>query len=51
MKLVFTMFPGKDVVKLVMADSRKVLQGYLGLHDALLSECREVLGAANAVLK
>ena len=51
MKLVFTMFPGKDVVKLVMADSRKVLQGYLGLHDALLSECREVLGAENVVLK
>ena len=51
MKLVFTMFPGKDVVKLVMADSRKVLQGYLGLHDALLAECREVLGAENVVLK
>ena len=51
MKRVFTMFPGKDVVKLVMADSRKVLQGYLGLHDALLSECREVLGAENVVLK
>ena len=51
MRLVFTMFPGKDVVKLVMADNRKVLQGYLGLHDALLSECREVLGAENVVLK
>ena len=45
------MFPGKDPVKLVMADSRKVLQGYLGIHDALLAECQEVLGQENVVLK
>ena len=51
LKRVFLMFPGKDPVKLVMADSRKVLQGYLGIHDALLAECQEVLGQENVVLK
>ena len=51
LRRVFQMFPGKDSVKLVMADSRRVFQGSLGLHDALLAECREVLGPENVVVK
>ena len=51
MKLVFQMFPGNDTVKMVMADTRKVYGTHAGLHEALLQEARETLGAENVVVK
>ena len=51
MKLVFQMFPGNAAVKMVMADTRKVYGTHAGLHDALLQEARETLGAENVVVK
>ena len=51
MKLVFQMFPGTTAVKMVMADTRKVYGTHAGLHDALLQEARETLGAENVVVK
>ena len=51
MKLVFQMFPGTAAVKMVMADTRKVYGTHAGLHEALLQEARETLGAENVVVK
>ena len=51
MKLVFEMFPGTAAVKMVMADTRKVYGTHAVLHDALLQEARETLGAENVVVK
>ena len=51
MKLVFQMFPGNAAVKMVMADTRKVYGTHAGLHDALLQEARETLGAENVVVQ
>jgi DNA polymerase-3 subunit alpha len=47
----FRLFPGKTPVKIVMADTRKVLAGACVLHQALLEEAREVLGKENVVVK
>jgi DNA polymerase-3 subunit alpha len=51
MKLVFSMFPGKTQVKMVMADTRKVYATQVLLHKALVEEARETLGAGNVVVK
>ena len=51
MKLAFTMFPGDSLVKMVMADTRKVEKMRVLIHDALLDEARETLGAENVVVK
>ena len=51
MKLVFEMFPGTTPVKLVMADTRKVFVGRILLHQALVAEAQETLGAENVVVK
>ena len=51
MKLVFQMFPGTTTVKMVMADTRKVYGTHVVLHEALLQEARETLGAENVVVK
>lgn len=50
-KLVFEMFPGVTPVKMVMADTRKVLGTECLLHRALLAELRETLGEENVVVK
>jgi DNA polymerase-3 subunit alpha len=51
MKLVFSMFPGKTPVKMVMADTRKVYATQVLLHKALVQEAKEILGAENVVVK
>ena len=51
MKLVFRMFPGKDTVKMVMADTRKVYATRALLHPALVQEAQETLGHENVVVK
>ena len=51
MKLVFQMFPGKSVVKMVMADTRKVYATQALLHPALVQEAQETLGHENVVVK
>ena len=51
MKLVFQMFPGNTRVKLVMADTRKVYAGSVLLHQALVEEARQTLGAENVVIQ
>ena len=51
MKLVFSMFPGRTPVKLVMADTRKVYGTRALLHKALLEEARETLGEENVAVK
>ncbi len=51
MKLVFQMFPGKNTVKMVMADTRKVYVTHALLHPSLVEEAREVLGSENVVTK
>jgi len=51
MKLVFQMFPGKSVVKMVMADTRKVYATQALLHPALVQEAQETLGSENVVVK
>ena len=51
MELAFHMFPGDSLVKMVMADTREVRKTYVMLHQALLDEARETLGADNVVLK
>ncbi len=51
MKLVFQMFPGVTPVKMVMADTRKVLGTRLLLHKALIDELKETLGEENVVIK
>jgi DNA polymerase-3 subunit alpha len=48
---VVKLFPGKVPVKIVAADTRKVYGGACVLHQALLDELREVLGADHVVLK
>jgi DNA polymerase-3 subunit alpha len=50
-KLVFQMFPGTTPVKMVMADTRKVLGTCCLLHKALLQELRETLGEDNVLIK
>ena len=50
-KLVFEMFPGTTPVKMVMADTRKVLGTECLPHRALLAELEETLGKENVVLK
>ena len=50
-KLVFQMFPGKSVVKMVMADTRKVYATQALLHPALVQEAQETLGHENVVVK
>lgn len=51
MKLVFTMFPGDAPVKMVMADTRKVYGTRALLHQALIQEAEETLGAENVAVK
>ena len=51
MELVFHMFPGDSLVKMVMADTREVRKARVLIHQALLDEARETLGAENVVLK
>ncbi len=51
MKLVLAMFPGTTPVRLVMADTRKVLGTSCLLHQALVDEAREVLGEENVVIQ
>jgi DNA polymerase-3 subunit alpha len=51
MKLVFQMFPGTTPVKMVMADTRKVLGTEVLLHQALLEELKETIGPENVVIK
>ncbi len=51
MKLVFTMFPGTTPVKMVMADTRRVLGTACQLHRALIGELKETLGEENVVIK
>ena len=48
---VFKLFPGKTQVKIVASDTRKVYGGACVLHQALIDEMKEVLGADNVVIK
>jgi len=50
-KLVFEMFPGDIPVRMVMADTRKVLGTQTVLHRALIDELKETLGEENVVIK
>lgn len=51
MKLVFKMFPGGTLVKMVMADTRKVIKTHVLLHKALIQEAEETLGKENVVVR
>lgn len=51
MKLVFKMFPGGTLVKMVMADTRKVIRTRVLLHKALIQEAKETLGEENVVVR
>ena len=51
LKVVFSMFPGKNRVVIVLADTRKKLGSTCQLHDALLEDLRERLGEENVVIK
>ena len=51
MKLLFNMFPGTTPVKMVMADTRKVYGTTVLLHQSLVAEAVETLGAENVVVK
>ena len=51
MKLVFQMFPGKSVVKMVKAHTRQVYAPPALLHPALVQEALETLGHDNVVVK
>lgn len=50
-KLVVSMFPGEQQVVIVLADSRKRLGARCQIHDSLLEDLRERLGAENVVVK
>jgi DNA polymerase-3 subunit alpha len=45
------MFPGQSQMTIVAGDSHKVLRKTCMIHDALVRELREMLGAENVVLK
>lgn len=45
------MFPGKETAIVYIADKKKKLQTGCVIHEALLAELTEVLGAENVVLK
>ena len=51
MQLVFKMFPGGTLVKMVMADTRKVIKTHVLLHKALIQEAEETLGKENVVVR
>ena len=51
LKKLLNMFPGENPAVVYLADSRKKLQTQCLLHDALLSELREILGEDSVVLK
>ncbi len=51
MKLVFQMFPGRDPVRMVMDDTRKVYGTEAQLHPSLIREAQETLGEENVVLR
>ncbi|MDR0916927.1 MAG: DNA polymerase III subunit alpha [Oscillospiraceae bacterium] len=51
LKRCLTMFPGKDTLVCVFADTDKRVKTNCVVHNALINECREVLGDANVVAK
>lgn len=50
-KLILTMFPGESPIILYMADTKKKIGSKCVIHNALLSELRELLGEGNVVVK
>ena len=50
-KRVLRFYPGRDCIKLFMADSRRLFQTGAWLKPSLIEECREILGDENVVLK
>ena len=50
-KLVFSMFPGEEQAIIVLADTRKRYGTRCMIHEALISDLTERLGAENVVLK
>ncbi len=51
LRLVMTMFEGHTPVKIRVADTGKLIGTNCLLHDALIAECVEWLGAENVVVK
>lgn len=51
LKIVFSMFPGETQAVILLADTRKRLGTQCLLHDALVEDLRERLGAENVVIK
>jgi len=51
LKLVHMMFPGKARMVVHFSDTKKSVGAYCIIHDAFVSELREMLGAENVVVK
>jgi DNA polymerase-3 subunit alpha len=51
LKLVLSMFPGKEAIVMCFADTNKRLMGNCLIHDALLEDFSEMLGRENVVLR
>ena len=50
-KLILTMFPGTEQLKVRCADTGKLLGTPCLVHDALIRELQELLGPENVVVK
>ena len=51
LKLILTMFEGRDRLVLVFADTNKKLRGACLIHPALIKELQEMLGEGNVVVQ
>jgi DNA polymerase-3 subunit alpha len=51
MKLVLSMFPGKQQIVIHFSDTKKTLGSKCIIHDALISELREMFGEENVIVK
>ena len=51
LKLVHTMFPGREKMVIHFSDTRKTVGARCVIHEAFVSELREMLGAENVVVK
>ena len=50
-KAIVNMFPGNSVVKIFLADTRKIMGGRATLDERMLQELRNLLGTENIVVK
>lgn len=51
LRLVLSMFPGRETIVMCFEDTNKRLMGNCLIHDALLDDLREMLGGENVVLR